>query len=448
MTRVTSNHNRPAASTSQGSPSISVGCRVMVSKLESSLTVPHSTHPINYNLVYYPAEIMSIRTLDNNTTEYYVHFDEMNKRLDEWVTTERMDLNTIKAASKKPPPSLAQKTPAKGPARGRKKSSLVMKIVEEEQSETTSKLEEIEHLRHGGSMTRRLDEIARVKNIDWVEFGRHRLECWYFSPYPPELINAHGNTTIHLCEFCLQWHSTRDELRRHAEKCVLRCPPGTEIARQDNLSFFELDGHRQKDWTRRLCLLAKLFLDHKTLFYDVDPFMYYVLCENDEFGSHLIGYFSKEKDSADNYNVACILTLPSYQRKGYGRLLIEFSYELTKKEGKTGSPEKPLSDLGLLSYRSYWAEVLMQHLLQAANDGEEISIDALSRLTAFTPEDILHTLQTLDAIRYRRGQHVIVLPEKAIKDWERAQAKIKLRFDPKCLQWTPPVFSAAQLRFL
>ena len=147
------------------------------------------------------------------------------------------------------------------------------------------------------------------------------------------------------------------------------------------------------------------------------------LCENDEFGSHLIGYFSKEKDSADNYNVACILTLPSYQRKGYGRLLIEFSYELTKKEGKTGSPEKPLSDLGLLSYRSYWAEVLMQHLLQAANNGTEISIDALSRVTAFTPEDILHTLQTLDAIRYRRGQHVIVLPEKAIKDWERAQDK-------------------------
>ncbi|GAA6043895.1 hypothetical protein JCM8097_004293 [Rhodosporidiobolus ruineniae] len=51
-----------------------------------------------------------------------------------------------------------------------------------------------------------------------------------------------------------------------------------------------------------------------------------------------VGFFSREKESAENYNVACILTLPQYQRMGYGKLLIEFSYELSKKEGKLGSP--------------------------------------------------------------------------------------------------------------
>jgi hypothetical protein len=28
-----------------------------------------------------------------------------------------------------------------------------------------------------------------------------------------------------------------------------------------------------------------------------------------------VGYFSKEKNSPDDYNLACILTLPPYQRK-------------------------------------------------------------------------------------------------------------------------------------
>ena len=64
----------------------------------------------------------------------------------------------------------------------------------------------------------------------------------------------------------------------------------------------------------------------------------------------MVGYFSKEKHSTENYNLACILTFPPYQRCGYGKFLISLSYELTKLEHKVGSPEKPLSDLGKLRY--------------------------------------------------------------------------------------------------
>lgn len=46
-------------------------------------------------------------------------------------------------------------------------------------------------------------------------------------------------------------------------------------------------------YCQNLCLLAKLFLDHKTLYYDVEPFLFYVLTQNDGKGCHLVGYFSK-----------------------------------------------------------------------------------------------------------------------------------------------------------
>ena len=52
-----------------------------------------------------------------------------------------------------------------------------------------------------------------------------------------------------------------------------RHPPGDEIYRKNNISVFEVDGHKNKMYCQNLCFLAKLFLDHKTLYYDVDPFL-------------------------------------------------------------------------------------------------------------------------------------------------------------------------------
>ena len=113
-------------------------------------------------------------------------------------------------------------------------------------------------------------------------------------------------------------------------KWTLFCPPGTEIYRSHTglLSIFEVDGNTSKIYCQNLCLLAKLFLDHKTLYYDVEPFLFYVLTQNDSHGQHLVGYFSKEKHCAQKYNVSCIMVMPQYQRSGYGRYLIDFSYLL------------------------------------------------------------------------------------------------------------------------
>ena len=99
--------------------------------------------------------------------------------------------------------------------------------------------------------------------------------------------------------------------------------------------------------------MSKLFLDHKNLYWNMDPFMFFILCENDKDGSHMVGYFSKEKESTQGWNLSCILTLPCYQRKGYGKFLVNFSYEISLIKGKVGTPERPLSDLGKKLYLSW-----------------------------------------------------------------------------------------------
>lgn len=299
---------------------------------------------------------------------------------------------------------------------------------------------EIEKLRTSGSMTQNPTEIARIRNISKVQFGKHDLYPWYFSPYPePYSLED----IIYICEFCLSYFNDTKAFSRHRRKCTLLHPPGNEIYRDDHVSFFEIDGRRQRTWCRNLCLLSKMFLDHKTLYYDVDPFLFYIMTVQDEHGCHVVGYFSKEKESADGYNVACILTLPQYQRKGFGRLLIQFSYELSKIEKKLGSPEKPLSDLGLLSYRQYWSENILDLLIEYNEREEKISIETISDSLSMIPQDVEHTLQALKMQVYHRSEHKLVIPDNLIQQRERQKLKKRRVLDPAKIQWRPPVFSAA-----
>ena len=110
-------------------------------------------------------------------------------------------------------------------------------------------------------------------------------------------------------------------------------------------------------------------------------------------------------------------------------------YELSKKEGKLGTPEKPLSDLGLLSYRSYWASVLLKILHDYRGT---LSIKDLSQMSAIKTEDIISTLQSLNLIKYWKGQHVICVTPRLIEEHLKSQPKkAMLEIDPSLLRWTP-----------
>ncbi|KAL1899162.1 SAS complex subunit [Sporothrix stenoceras] len=161
-------------------------------------------------------------------------------------------------------------------------------------------------------------------------------------------------------------------------------------------SIWEVDGEKDVLFCQNLSLFAKLFLDNKSVFFDVTGFYYFLLVytpppslpsslraaatataspmgganangQASILGAaprpRVVGFFSKEKMSWDNNNLACILVFPPWQRKGLGALLMGISYEISRREGILGGPEKPISDLGKKGYKRFWGSEIARWLL-------------------------------------------------------------------------------------
>nr|ACO15537.1 Probable histone acetyltransferase MYST1 [Caligus clemensi] len=370
---------------------------------------------------WYSAEVIQRRYNESmGANEYYVHYEGFNRRLDEWVPRSRIRSSNDAEINQENLEDSERKI-----TRNQKHKHDEINHVQKTYAEmdpTTAALEK-EH-----------EALTKVKYIDRIQFGKYEIDTWYFSPYPEE----YGKQPkLWICQYCLKYMKFEKTYRYHSSQCTSRQPPGKEIYRKGTLSIFETDGKDFKLYCQNLCLLAKLFLDHKTLYFDVEPFLFYILCEINRFGAQVVGYFSKEKESPDGNNVACILTLPPHQRKGYGKLLIAFSYELSKIEGVQGSPEKPLSDLGKLSYRSYWSWILLEILRDFRGT---LSIKDLSAMTAITQHDIITTLQSLNLVKYWKGQHVICVTPKLVEEHLKSSEYKRplLTVDSACLQWIPP----------
>lgn len=276
-----------------------------------------------------------------------------------------------------------------------------------------------------------------ASQIEYIEFGQYQIDIWYAAPYPEEYSR---NKALFICEFCLKYMESDIVAWRHKTKCPWKHPPGDEVYRDGKIMIFEVDGRKNPLYCQNLCLLAKLFLGSKTLYYDVEPFLFYVMTEYDELGCHFVGYFSKEKRPSSLNNVSCILVLPIHQRKGYGHLLIDFSYLLTRVEKKTGSPEKPLSDMGLVSYRNYWRLVLCYYLRDIKPGDQIPSIKTISDTMGLTPDDVISALDALGALIRDpvTGTYAMKLKTDYYREVIRQhEAKGYAKLNPKGLVWTP-----------
>ena len=147
----------------------------------------------------------------------------------------------------------------------------------------------------------------------------------------------------------------------------------------------------------------------------------------------MTGYFSKPKES--NNNLSCILTLPFHQRKGYGKFLITFSYELSIIENKIGTPEKPLSDLGRETYLSWWAQRLVDFI--RGRKGEGFTLSDISKETAMTEEDIQFTMEQTGMVKFVNNQPHLCVDEDFLNDLYRKVGKPGKRVIRENIHWIP-----------
>lgn len=288
----------------------------------------------------------------------YIHFSDLDKRFDDWF-----DVSQFSVYIPNPEDDERNK---------------ITVTTRKSQNKLNLESEEIHR------------QVTKFRNIDSITLGNNSIRAWYFSPYPDPY---HDMSHLYICEKCFQYFSTKEELDDHINRTKEKTPLGREVYREGNLSIFELFGTKQKISCQNLCLLGKLFLDHKELFYDVEFFSFYVLCETDENEAHIAAYYSRELDSEFDNVLSCIVCLPPYQQKGYGRFLMSAAYEMARRNRKPGGPERPLSDMGELAFKSYWKDVIVETL--ELNHELIKNVEDLSYATGIAKNDVIEAIKML-----------------------------------------------------
>ena len=138
--------------------------------------------------------------------------------------------------------------------------------------------------------------------------------------------------------------------------------------------------------------------------YEVWTFNYYLLTHTDVNGDEqIVGFFSKEKRSWNEHNLACIFVLPPWQKKGLGKILTELSYEISRQQGVIGGPERPISDVGHIGYMRLWGKKICKYLLETPLTDTKIgtgesNIRIISQATGVSPLDCIDFFDSIVSV--------------------------------------------------
>lgn len=209
----------------------------------------------------------------------------------------------------------------------------------------------------------RLKAVAEAKHPcpKYIHTYKYKIKTLHTGLFPESLQTAED---LYICDLCLQGMLLKRQFEDHKKTCQMLKPPGNEIYcdNEKRISVFEVDALKNPSYCRMLCSWARCYIDHKALWMDIEPFLFYVLVKRDVDGkkNHFVGYFSKQKYQHSQCNLCCLLILPCYQGDGYGRFMVDFSFLLSKVEKVPGTPERPLSDAADVLYYKYYIDTFYE----------------------------------------------------------------------------------------
>lgn len=157
--------------------------------------------------------------------------------------------------------------------------------------------------------------------------------------------------------------------------------------------------------------------------------------------------------SWDNNNLACIVVFPPWQRQGYGQALMGCSYELSRREGRLGGPEKrmqhnhcsewiaadmvtALSELGKKGYLAFWSATIARYVLDL-QPKKHITVRAISEETRLLPDDIISALKEMKVLDIKSGASVVL-----------NKAKLRAWVNEHRVNLTPPVTETGFVEWL
>ncbi|KAG7191745.1 uncharacterized protein KQ657_002881 [Scheffersomyces spartinae] len=335
--------------------------------------------------------------------------------------------------------------------------------------------------------------MLEERNIDRVVFGNREFDTWYGNAayfygtehsipgyeYANKVANdptfkrrkqqpqqlqqnlqqqsssSHWISKLYVCNYCFKYTTNGSHMASHRDKCCYRVPRptiGKMCYRDDDnhIVIRQIRGFKNPLFCQNLSLFGKLFLEDKSVFYNVDNFDFYVIYGRDEQDTETktktrrsrrksarstnnvdlvdlvpLGFFSKEVLSWETQvNLACICIFPIFQRRHLGSLLIEFLYELSKREYKQhiSGPEYPLSPFGKVTYLRYWSKKLASILVNYSHSHSHspkpnITLDELSELSCFRKEDILLTMDYMQLLTKDMESDIITLHLGNVEYW-------------------------------